>query len=97
MESPHLDKVNLQARQVLYENDWQWDACSLGFRRPARPRESTGTYKLRQRRQPCPDLITIEELESHNLYFELQGAPIRQQIGEGLVWLRRRIEEAEPK
>jgi hypothetical protein len=95
MESAHLNKVDGEARQILDESGWQWDGWALGFRRLARLRESTETYEQRRRMQPCPDLITIKELETHHLYLEPQDTPIPRHVA--LSWLHWRIAEAEPQ
>ncbi len=98
MESPHLNKVDTEARSIFEKAGWQWDPLALGFRRLARRTESSLAYEQRQRIQPCPDVITLEELERHQLYSEPQDLPVARRVkDESLTWLRSRIEAAEPK
>jgi hypothetical protein len=98
VESSHLRKVDEEARRILAENGWEWDPRVLGFRRLARRNESSESYERRQRIQPCPDVISLGELEGQRLYSEPQDPLIAPTVREaGLGWLRSRMEAAEPK
>jgi hypothetical protein len=97
MESPLLNRVAKEARGILDESSWCWDAGALGFRRLARATESESAYDQRRRMQPCPDLISFQDLEEHGLYSEPQDPPVDPHTrAAGLKWLRSRIESAEP-
>lgn len=89
--------IDPEAVKLLEEAEWRWDQSAYAFRRTRRAHgETTEAYKARQRLQPCPDVISYEELDQHGLAPHKQDVVTAHEKANGLRWLRERIKKAEP-